>query len=49
MSDSDEDDRDGMVVGFMFGNVDSKGRLEEAYLDEVGVCLFCFFVFGVAL
>eukprot|EP00958_Prasinococcus_capsulatus_P015878 scaffold1722_cov380-Prasinococcus_capsulatus_cf.AAC.10 len=34
MSDSDDDDREGLVVGFMFGNVDKKGRLEEEYLDE---------------
>jgi hypothetical protein len=34
--DSDSEDQRGRNIGFFFGNVDEKGRLEEDYLDEVG-------------
>jgi hypothetical protein len=34
--DSDSVDQRGRNIGFFFGNVDEKGRLEEDYLDEVG-------------
>jgi len=42
--DDDEDDGEGrgrQMLGFMFGNVDDSGGLDEEYLDQV-VTNFCF-------
>lgn len=35
MSDSDNDDQGGInLTGFLFGNIDEKGELENDFLDE---------------
>lgn len=43
--DDDEDDGDGegrgrQMLGFMFGNVDDSGGLDEEYLDQVATNVF---------
>jgi hypothetical protein len=40
--DEDEDDdeeRSGPMLGFLFGNVDVSGDLDEEYLDQVCACV----------
>ena len=34
-SDDGEQDGDGMLAGFLFGNIDESGRLENDILDDV--------------
>ena len=35
MSDEDDGDGGGMLAGFLFGNIDESGQLEDDILDEV--------------
>lgn len=41
--DGDGEGRGGRMLGFMFGNVDDAGALDEEYLDQV-----CFHVSGIS-
>lgn len=35
--ESDEGENGGRMLGFLFGNIDETGALEEEYLDEVHI------------
>ena len=53
--DEDEDEeRTGPMLGFLFGNVDVSGDLDEEYLDQVFLSLslcssFCYIYFSLLI
>lgn len=35
MASGDEGDSDGLLAGFLFGNIDERGELEDDFIDDV--------------
>ena len=47
MSDDDEEQGGGLLAGFLFGNIDEAGNLENDILDDVSFVMMLSMVKGV--